>query len=303
MSFFDSKEEVIKIELTQHGKYLLSKGKFDPKYYAFFDDDVVYDGAYIGITESQNSPQQRILEETPYLKPQSNYSSVDNRNTEQVEINLKNNVKDINPLDINSSMLPYPLGTSDPNSTYLPAWNIAMYEGKISSSLQNYVTSSTDTDISYTFLKIPQINMEVGNLNISVADFNYSLQENESVFTVVDDGKKVLISKENLINTFEVIEKNTSDNGENFMLEVFVEENDGWKQLNFYKDPINIKNNILLDDYLYSETPDIIPDEYNVEHYFQILTDQQVYIPNKKNSNIIYDSPITDANKPFGDKC
>ena len=44
MSFFDSKEEVIKIELTQFGKYLLSKGKFAPKYYAFFDDDIVYDG-------------------------------------------------------------------------------------------------------------------------------------------------------------------------------------------------------------------------------------------------------------------
>ena len=44
MTFFNQKEEVLQIELTQYGKYLLSRGKWKPAYYAFFDDDVIYDG-------------------------------------------------------------------------------------------------------------------------------------------------------------------------------------------------------------------------------------------------------------------
>ncbi len=43
MTFFNKKEEVIEIELTQYGKYLLSKGKFRPVFYAFSDDEILYD--------------------------------------------------------------------------------------------------------------------------------------------------------------------------------------------------------------------------------------------------------------------
>ena len=43
MKFFNQKEEVIDIQMTLYGKYLLSKGKFKPVYYCFFDDYVLYD--------------------------------------------------------------------------------------------------------------------------------------------------------------------------------------------------------------------------------------------------------------------
>jgi hypothetical protein len=43
MEFFDRKEEVMDIQLTQYGKYLLSQGSFKPELYAFFDDDILYD--------------------------------------------------------------------------------------------------------------------------------------------------------------------------------------------------------------------------------------------------------------------
>ena len=46
MRFLDPKEEVVKIKITPYGKYLLSMGKFNPTYYAFFDDDIIYDSAY-----------------------------------------------------------------------------------------------------------------------------------------------------------------------------------------------------------------------------------------------------------------
>jgi hypothetical protein len=72
MTFFNRKEEVIDIELTQYGKLLLAKGKFKPKKYAFFDDDVIYDAQYMTptdptsvsnpIAENQNDAGTRIKE-------------------------------------------------------------------------------------------------------------------------------------------------------------------------------------------------------------------------------------------------
>lgn len=63
MAFINKKEEVIKLRLTQHGKYLLSTGKFRPDSYAFFDDDIIYDSRYGGISEHQNEAQDRIKDQ------------------------------------------------------------------------------------------------------------------------------------------------------------------------------------------------------------------------------------------------
>ena len=41
--FLDKKEQVIEFELTNHGKHLFSVGKLDPKFYSFYDDDILYD--------------------------------------------------------------------------------------------------------------------------------------------------------------------------------------------------------------------------------------------------------------------
>ena len=38
MSYFDPKEEVIDLKLTPHGEHLLSIGKLEPAFYAFFDN-------------------------------------------------------------------------------------------------------------------------------------------------------------------------------------------------------------------------------------------------------------------------
>ena len=62
MTFLNKKEDVVDIAVTPHGKYLISKGKFKPKFYAFFDDDVVYDGKYIDLSEDQNDIIGRIRE-------------------------------------------------------------------------------------------------------------------------------------------------------------------------------------------------------------------------------------------------
>ena len=77
--FLDKKERVLDLELTNYGKYLLSVGKFKPTYYAFYDDNVLYDGAYANITESQNNIHKRIKEDTPYLEGLVLFEDIDNK--------------------------------------------------------------------------------------------------------------------------------------------------------------------------------------------------------------------------------
>ena len=78
MKFLNKKERVLDIKLTQYGKYILSKGNFRPIYYAFFDDDIIYDRQYAAPTtgstwskEPQNEIEDRIKEdlrlETQYV--------------------------------------------------------------------------------------------------------------------------------------------------------------------------------------------------------------------------------------------
>ena len=79
MSFFDSNQEVLDIQLTSYGKYLLSKGEFSPVYYSFFDDDVIYDQSYVGLAHSSKDSEVRILDQTPYLRLQTSFNSIDER--------------------------------------------------------------------------------------------------------------------------------------------------------------------------------------------------------------------------------
>lgn len=86
MVFFDKKEEVIDVQLTQYGKHLLARGKFRPVYYCFYDDDILYDSSKAGFSEEQNDTQKRILEDTPRLKTQYiNYGINTFNNTSQPE--------------------------------------------------------------------------------------------------------------------------------------------------------------------------------------------------------------------------
>tara|TARA_R110000824_G_scaffold91669_8_gene222941 strand:+ start:3865 stop:5001 length:1137 start_codon:yes stop_codon:yes gene_type:complete len=71
MAFFNKKQEVIDLKLTPYGEELLARGIFKPEYYAFFDDNILYDASgSAGITEVQNDAEPRIQEETPQLRTQ-----------------------------------------------------------------------------------------------------------------------------------------------------------------------------------------------------------------------------------------
>ncbi|HHZ97950.1 MAG TPA: hypothetical protein EYN67_20950 [Flavobacteriales bacterium] len=77
--FLNKKEQVYDLRLTSYGRYLLGEGDFKPTYYAFFDDNILYDSDYArlnasgtalvsGSKEAQNDIHKRIKEETQYLE-------------------------------------------------------------------------------------------------------------------------------------------------------------------------------------------------------------------------------------------
>ena len=68
MEFFNKKEEVLEVMLTNYGRDRLAAGQLNPTYYAFFDDDVMYDVSGSGYTEDQNDAEPRIQSNTPKLK-------------------------------------------------------------------------------------------------------------------------------------------------------------------------------------------------------------------------------------------
>jgi len=76
MEFFNKKEEVIELKLTQFGRFMLSKGKFKPTFYSFFDDNVLYNSEKGGVNELQNESGARI-QETPTMEHQNSFSSIE----------------------------------------------------------------------------------------------------------------------------------------------------------------------------------------------------------------------------------
>ena len=101
MTFFDKKEEVMKVELTALGRYKLSIGKLKPHHYRFFDNNVVYDTKATGRSEEQNDSDVRIRENTPVLKQNANITGVetsirinDTKNLELAIHNVRENTRD-----------------------------------------------------------------------------------------------------------------------------------------------------------------------------------------------------------------
>ena len=101
MLFLNKKEEVLDIKLTQFGKYKLSVGEFKPVYYAFFDNDILYDSDYAEVSGSQNSIEPRIQEETPRLQAQHTFEGRETTVLKGNEI-----------MPIPGSFVPLPPGTS-----------------------------------------------------------------------------------------------------------------------------------------------------------------------------------------------
>ena len=281
MKFFDDKEEVLDIQLTQFGKHLLSLGKWKPVYYAFFDDNIIYDSAFAGIEESQNDIEPRIQENTPQMHTQYVFSG---RETDFLRI-LKSkedkNLSEVDKIKVQSTAekdysLTAPLGTSDYGEDKAPRWLLKVLEGKINETTDS-LTGSFQT------LPIPQIEIDLTYKIYpqNVSDFPQGrdsfgqIDAEELGIGVFQDGTFLDVQSQTILIDLE--ELNVPFEAENFNIEIFeIEEgeNPGINQKFFQKKKSQIVNNILVSDR--PEFESIERDSSYVEYYFDVFVDHEI---------------------------
>ena len=277
MTFFNPKEEVLDIKLTQYGRHLLSKGKMKPVYYAFFDEGVLYDAASAGTTETKNSAETRIQDETVTMKTQHCFTGRDEFLFDGIGTEGLDEDEDRAEIAVYERLhaLTDPLGTTELGSTKMPFFTMTMLDGEID-DIKTTQTGSTrttnipaggDTYYSQQTLRIPQIEIDV-KYNIAVVDPNdldisFEMDSNLSpaaqtgegptAFLTYGDGLSVAIGTDDLMILLE--EGNTICGKENFEIEVFemtgVTGALGEEVLNpmlFQKKIEMVQNNLLLDE-------------------------------------------------------
>ena len=225
MPFFNKKEEVINIELTSHGKRVLSEGKFKPVYYSFFDDDIIYDSSYASYPEIQNDIEPRITGSL-YMKPQAHYVGVESSISRAIKESrsLVENVNDakfvyIPNIEEETFVYSKPMGNSSAYSTYLPAWSVKVWNSQLTSS------SATLTG-SRQPMPIPQLNANVDYAikiikrdQRDTVDINTMVESEYDLLQEYADGSAVLLRKKDII--LQVLESHVDFERENFDMELF----------------------------------------------------------------------------------
>ena len=262
MTFFNKKEDVLKIELTPHGRKLLSQGKLKPSYYAFLDDDILYDAPQGGVSENNSQSKQRILSETPYMKPQTNYKGIDSSKS------------DMSTKAEQATFLQQKIGSNNTAESRASGWNVTALLGEIESS-QNALSGS-----NIATQPIPQLEMEL-NYTMSAGNAasleiaNQGLMFNRQLPTLVKpDGSFVdIVPEQILLNVFE---RNGFFHKDSYEVEVYLYEQDETKidrKLKFFEQDMQIKNNMLVDDA--NQSDEEITNEY-VEYYLDISVDKEI---------------------------
>lgn len=290
MTFFNNKEEVINIELTPYGKHLLSKGKWKPVYYEFYDDDVVYDNEYAGITEKQEEAQQRISE-TPRVKTQYSFDGAETRYKEYRKQIIEQKVDRKLALQAslekrkNFSLTSLALSNSSLQSKEVPAWSVDMFKGKIESI-------SSSVDVSGLPNNLYKLNLEKINYKLSAKQREQDsevveLQDNQQVggtsdlnemHVTFDDNTYVQVDEDYLL--LHIKEENVEilkENFDMFVYEIEIDNKTGKeieKPLYFTKEQERVVDGILLDDQQ-ERVEGYMGPEY-ISHYFNIYTDKEI---------------------------
>ena len=305
MQFFNSKEDVIDLKLTMHGRYLLSQGKFKPVYYSFYDDNILYDAArvsgsaispnegIVGSLEIQNNIQKRITEETPYLKAQHNFSSREIRNEDPRQLTEREK----------NYTLESPLGTVDINSFRSPAWEISFLHNSSSAYTTAFQNSS-----KHQIVQIPQIETDIMyktavGFDSPPKDLPTGFEEDPELSTTVFvDGTYIAIDPEYLLLNVE--EKNSIYMNQNYDIEIYESGSNGWEKLDFVKRQNNIIDGILVDN---PPRTEVKLDTSYAEYYFDVLVDDEIPenlicrgVQKLKAKNIFIDTEIECPDQDLG---
>jgi hypothetical protein len=224
--FTNKKEQVYDLKLTAYGRYLISIGDFRPSYYAFYDDNILYDSNYAGFPEQQNHTEKRIKEETQYLESLVLFEDVEESSGEEEIVDLFD-IK-ITPTKLKPRQDIFKFGQAigdaylDGESQSAPAWKIVALNGLISSSFGEDLINNS---------KIPQLEIDL-NYKKVVQDFELDTESTrdtfinpESVFDIINSTATFADNKVIKLRTDDALiyadEVNTELLNENFDIEVF----------------------------------------------------------------------------------
>jgi hypothetical protein len=280
VEFLDKKEEVYEFQLTEYGKHLHSIGKLKPEYYAFFDDDILYDTSGSGYTENQNMTRVRIQEDTPALKATVTRTSAETRVTQFIN-NLEGPIGSSNSDPANRTAYfrqpvfedkgkinAYALGRSSLNTQYNPSWKATILSKAEISSSQDHINTSDYIE------HIPQLNITLdyytyfksGDLsdNSITAHLKSSAGDETGIFLALNEDYLLL----------EILEENTDFEKENFDIEIYHSSSA----------PIGTGSFVQLAYTPESKNHFVFPREINnslnapgnVEYYFNVLVDKEI---------------------------
>ena len=316
MSFFDRKQDVMDVQLTPYGKILYGTGKLNPTYYAFYDDDIIYDGNYIKAEEKEEIGKEAHSRITGSVRPHTQYTFTAAENSDKGHFSPRHGIH-IFDLSISTTereyALPLAMGSADPGNENAPAWSVRYLKGELS-----HVSSSASSSVNM-HLPIPQLYtkeadyiigtgksadlLEIPDGTLGIEDANVKKCEGDidilSQFGILafGDGTEIKIQENSII--LEIQEANTSYGKENFDIELFEVEipdphRDAKGTINknkkrglmgldreilkplYFTKKVNPIQNDILLDEEDLPQYDVDVDPSHVEYYFNILVDGEI---------------------------
>lgn len=266
MQFFNTKEEVIDIQLTPYGKHLLSKGLWRPVYYEFYDDDIIYDNEYTGVEEKQQQIIERI-KNTKRVKTQYTFktpatgSFLSKESSIEKRINLYTNF--------------LPLGNSSLIENNYPALKVRLLSGEIASSYSALNEVGVPNNINTLDLKDSVYTITDNNIE--------NVEDISNIQTIYEDGTFIEIKEEEIF--IELIEFGVDTKIENFDISIMELDEQGNEIRKIYfideQSQTNVVNNILFDNDEYEKYNEMVlqqkfeTKEY-VNHFLEINTDKNI---------------------------
>ncbi len=325
MTFFNQKENILELKLTDYGESLHAQGKFKPEFYSFSDDSVNYIFSSSG--EGQNDIDGRIKLETPYLRVQKNRFS---NSTDGKTVNITG-------IDLESEIAKREsLGKCDTQSNASSRLKIFVLGNEIE-SFNNFYTSSND---SRPDLVIPQIDIDL-EFKTAIDDFQspkvpIDIDTGLSAEELFLDGGAVYVDSEQV--TLLIEEEGVTSNFSDFEVEVFeiLDETDApLRKLTFKKQlqDLSVEDGVYLSSAQRNRKRDLInlyPETVDdVGYYFNVFTDDYNEIPKsficsliaelrrkdfaldasleelcpREETNVVKDNAYSDNSPDLSDKC
>lgn len=229
MAFFNQKQEVMDVKLTQFGKNLLSRGFFKPVYYQFFDDDILYNSSCAGFSEHQNDSENRILKETPRLKTQHLANSVETRymaEEELIEDGARTRFEELKKTvfpHVQEKILMYPMANQEIETQSPPRFDLASLDGEIKKVKFTNLTGSgvikKEPILDMTLKYILKEDKEDADPNLRRNINNETFVDLTSDEVVFSDNSKLKVLKEDVI--IDLQELNCFTGLENFYLNIY----------------------------------------------------------------------------------